>query len=504
MIAVYPTRATILLAAAVAPAALVVGVFYPAYWLGGLALLAMLIALCAVDALSGASARRAEVACEGPGAVGVGESFAILARINFRGPPPHACEVALGTEGPVAAPFGWRAEALSSPAFAGEGDRAKRGGGALQAAIILKAERRGTARLDALWIRFPGPLGLVWKQRRLALGRDVLISPDIRPVREASAQFVNRDATHGLIPQLQVGEGAEFEALTDYRTGMDRRSIDWKTSARHTMLIAKEYRTERNNNIVMAVDSGRIMCEPISSSPSSARGSAGEPRPARLSPVRGTGRPADGPPGEAGGWRGNEAGQAAADTPTAIPRVDHAVSAALLTAYVALKDGDRVGLFAFDSRPRASSRPISGPRAFPMLQRVAAGIEYSALETNYTLALATLAESLTRRSLIVVFTEFADTISADLMLNAVGTLLKRHLILFVVLRDEELEAFTAAEPAEPADVSRAVMAAGLLRERRLVLTRLRHMGVHVIEAPAAEAGPALVNAYLDLKRRDAL
>ena len=280
----------------------------------------------------------------------------------------------------------------------------------------------------------------------------MLISPDIRPVREASAQFVNRDATHGLIPQLRVGEGAEFEALTDYRQGMDRRSIDWKTSARHTMLIAKEYRTERNNNIVMAVDSGRAMCEPL-----------------------------DG-----------------------VPTVDRAVSAALLTAYVALKDGDRVGLFAFDSRPRASSHPISGPRAFPMLQRVAAGIDYSALETNYTLALATLAESLNRRSLIVVFTEFADTISAELMLNAVGTLLRRHLVLYVVLRDEELEAFTGAEPAEPADVSRAVMAASLLRERRLVLTRLRHMGVHVIEAPADQAGPALVNAYLDLKRRDAL
>ena len=95
-------------------------------------------------------------------------------------------------------------------------------------------------------------------------------------------------------------------------------------------------------------------------------------------------------------------------------------------------------------------------------------------------------------------------LSLALMLAAVGPLLRRHLVLFVVLRDEELESFTATEPAEPDDVSRAVMAAGLLRERRLVLTRLRHMGVHVIEAPAAEAGPALVNAYLDLKRRGTL
>jgi uncharacterized protein (DUF58 family) len=196
-----------------------------------------------------------------------------------------------------------------------------------------------------------------------------------------------------------------------------------------------------------------------------------------------------------------DAGRAMCEPLNGVPRIDRAVSAALLTAFLALKDGDRVGFFAFDSKPRASSQPISGARAFAMLQRVAAGIDYSASETNYTLGIATLASELSRRSLIILFTEFADTISAELMMAAVGTLLKRHLVLFVVLRDEELEGFAGAEPGEAEDISRAVTAAALLRERRLVITRLRHLGVHVIEAPAAEAGPAVVNAYLDFKRR---
>ena len=433
---IYPTRRTILLAAAVAPVALLIGLFLPAYWTAGLALLAFLIALAAVDAFTGPATADVEVGCEGPGAVSVGETFALVAQVRFRRNAPKSAELALGATGPVEAPFGWRAKA-----------ELERGAGA--AAIVVRAERRGTARMDAIWIRWTGLFGLVWKQRRLALGQAVLVTPDIRPVREKSAQLVNRDATHGQVAQLQIGEGAEFEALADYRQGMDRRAIDWKQSARHTHLIAKEYRTERNNNIVMALDAGRVMCEPL------------------------------------GG----------------VPRIDRAVSAALLTAFVALKDGDRVGFFAFDSRPRAASAPISGGRAFALLQRVAAGIDYSSKETNYTLALATLASSLSRRSLIVIFTEFADTISAELMLNAVGALLKRHLVLFVVLRDEELEAFTAAEPVQPDDISRAVTAASLLRERRLVLTRLRHLGVHVIEAASNEAGPALVSAYLELKRR---
>ena len=437
---IYPTRRTVVAAAAVAPAALVIALLYPGWWTGGLTLLAALLALAGVDVLTGAGQRQAGVEYEGPGAADVGESFAIVAHVVLGRSAPPTAQVALGASGPVAAPFGWRARA--------EIGRDGRG----STPIVLHAERRGTARLESVWLRWTGPLGLVWKQRQLGLDQPVLITPDIRAVREKSAQLVNRDAMHGQIAQLQAGEGAEFEALTEYRQGMDRRAIDWKQSARHIELIAKEYRTERNNNIVMALDAGRVMCEPL-----------------------------DG-----------------------VPRIDRAVSAALLTAFVALRDGDRVGFFAFDSRPRASSRPISGPRAFAMLQRVAAGIDYSAHETNYTLGMAMLASGLSRRSLIVVFTEFPDTISAELMLNAVGTLLKRHLVLFVVLRDEELEAYTAAEPEEPEDVSRAVMAAGLLRERRLVLTRLRHLGVHIVEAAADAAGPALVSAYLDLKRRNLL
>lgn len=433
---IYPTRRTILIAAAIAPAALAIGLVAPEQWLGGLALLVLLLALCVVDALAGAGLRRVEVTCEGPRAVSVGETFAVTARARFRGRPPGGAEFALGVAGPVAAPFGLRSRGEMS---IGGGD----------AATVLRAERRGTARLESVWVRWTGPIGLVWKQRQLALDQQVLITPDIRAVRDKSVQMINRDAMYGVKAQLQIGEGAEFEALADYRQGMDRRSIDWKTSARHTRLVAKEYRTERNNNIVMALDAGRAMSEPI----------------------------------------------------VGVPRIDRAVAAALLTAYVALKDGDRVGLYAFDSRPRAASQPIGGERAFATLQRVAAGIDYSALETNYTLGIATLANGLHRRSLIIVFTEFADTISAELMLGAVGSLLKRHLVLFVVLRDEELESFAGAEPVGPEDVSRAVTAAALLRERRLVITRLRHLGVHVIEAPAAEAGPSLVAAYLDFKRR---
>lgn len=278
------------------------------------------------------------------------------------------------------------------------------------------------------------------------------ILPDIRAVQESAARIFERHALQGLMAQIERGEGADFEALVEFQTGMDRRAIAWKQSARHVKLHAKEFRTERNSQIVFAVDAGRQMCEPVAG----------------------------------------------------LPRIDRAVSAILLNAWVALKLGDRVALDSFDSRPRLASGLITGTRAFTELQRLAARIDYSGEETNYTFALTSLATRLTRRSMIVLFTEFTDLTSAEFLVRAAQRLLRTHLLLVVVLRDDELDELAGRRPDTPEDVTRAVTAAALLRERLLVLTRLRHMGAHVIEAGHDEVGEALVAGYLDIKRRNLL
>ena len=111
---------------------------------------------------------------------------------------------------------------------------------------------------------------------------------------------------------------------------------------------------------------------------------------------------------------------------------------------------------------------------------------------------------LDRRALLVVFTDFADPTSAQLMLESANRLSSRHLLLFVLMEDAELEAVRRRSPETPADVSRAVTADALLREREVVVARLRRLGAEVIEAPAAAVGTALIERYLNLKRLDRL
>jgi uncharacterized protein (DUF58 family) len=436
---IYPTRMAVLISVIGAPVTLLVAMLISDRWFAAIAWPAMLLVLTIIDALLGPSPRAARARLELPRKIGVGEPLESILHVSFAGKGPRAVQLSLDS-GPLLVHDDAEQPWLDLSEGQGAGE------------IPLRAVRRGTAHIDQVWLRWRGTFGLVWKQRRIDLNAKMAILPDVRPVRERGARIFERHALQGLVAQLHRGDGSDFDALVEFRAGMDRNTIDWKQSARHLKLFAKEYHSERNNQIVFAVDSGRQMSEPIAG----------------------------------------------------LARLDRVVSAMLLTAWVALKLGDRVALNSFDSRPRVASGLVSGTAAFSELQSLAAQIDYSGDETNYSYALANLSARLTRRSMIVLFTEFTDLTSADFLVRAVARLVETHLLLVVVLRDDELETLRDAAPQTADDVTRAVTAAALLRDRLMVLTRLRHLGVHVVESEYDRVPDRLVEAYVDLKNRNLL
>lgn len=425
-----PTPRAALAMAAGAPLALAVGIVQPDRWWLALAWLgAVLLAMLAEAAIL---PRRPTATLAAPAAAAVGEAFTVT--LNVTGPAAlRRAAVALAWDARLAGPDGPQTLALAD--------------GAGRLALPFTALRRGTAAIGPVDLRFTGPLGLVARLVQGVAEADLLVTPDIRPAITEAPRLIAEDARVGLAAQPWRGDGGDFDTLVEYRPGIDRRRIDWKASARHTDLLAKEYRAERDNNIILALDCGRLMQEPL-----------------------------DG-----------------------LLRLDRATTAALLTAAVALRQGDRVGLFGFDARPRVSLPPLPGLESFARLQRAAAGLEDSAAETNFALSLSTLAGGLQRRSLIILFTEFIDTTTAQLMIGAMGRLLKRHLLLCVVMHDAELDRIAAARPEQPDDVARAVVAADLLRERRLVIARLQRLGIDVVEGAPGDIGPQLVRRYLGIK-----
>jgi uncharacterized protein (DUF58 family) len=111
---------------------------------------------------------------------------------------------------------------------------------------------------------------------------------------------------------------------------------------------------------------------------------------------------------------------------------------------------------------------------------------------------------LKRRSLIILFSDFTDPTAAEMMIESVGWLVKKHLVLFVTIEDSEIASLTDAEPDSLGNLAMAVSADTLARQRTLVLERLRQMGVDIIEAPWDRIGYRLIDSYLNIKRSGAI
>ncbi|MDX8496050.1 DUF58 domain-containing protein [Mesorhizobium sp. VK22B] len=433
---IYPSGRAVWAAAAGAIPAFLIALALPHVWYLGLLWICALLAFLAVDAAAGRGRASLAATLTAPPQVGVGGRFTLHIAAGL-GARPRRLQARVGHDQRLAP-------------VNGTGGALPANGGTLD--LEFDAIRRGIASFDRLWLRWQGPFGLVWNQVVLPMDRKIAVLPDVSRARDEAITLLQRSALADGHAQKRAGQGREFEALKDYQPGMGRRMIDWKRSARHGKLLAREFRIEENNNIVLAIDSGRLMCEPVEG----------------------------------------------------VPKVDRAVTAALLSAFIALKGGDLVSLFSFDARPRVSSGAVRGSPSFTMIQKRAAEIDYSTEETNFTLALTTLSAKLDRRSLVIIFTDFVDPISAELMLRTVGRLTERHLVLFMLMKDVELETLADMAPAIPEDVARAVTAGDLLRQRQVVIGRLRLLGAHVIEAGHQRLGPALVERYIQLKEENLL
>lgn len=446
---IHPARRAVATLGVAVPVALAAAFASPALWPLGLAWLGVVAAALGIDAMALRSRDRLDVLPLCPTALHVGETETL--RVRLRGERQADCEVLVDVSGPAAPLDAVKVAADETSADDTSADETP-GEGApfVDVPFRIRTERRGTVRLTAVWLRSTGPLGLARRTERRAIDIGIAVMPNTVAVKRDALRFASADAPLGAKPQHQKGSGSEFEALRDYAAGLDIRAIDWKHSARHRRLVCKEFQTERNHHVMLALDTGHLMAERV-----------------------------DG-----------------------VTKLDRACTALLLLGYVSLKAGDRVGLCAFDAGTRAFLAPAGGMAALARWQRAMAGLDYRMEETNFTLAVTELAGRLTRRSLVIIATDFVDTVTAELMVANLGHLARRHLVVFGAVAERALARHVAAAIDGMEDASRAVVAHDLLRERRTVFARLARLGVLCVEAPAERLGPELINRYLAIKTRD--
>ena len=314
---------------------------------------------------------------------------------------------------------------------------------------------RGLFRFGGVGVRSLGPRGLAGWLFTAPVDQDAKVYPDIQAVKSYSLL-----ARRGALAELGVkkirfaGAGTEFESLREYQSGDDYRDIDWKATARRGKPVVRSFESERSQTMVLAVDAGRLM-----------------------TPQVGVGT---------------------------LAKLDRAINAALLLAYLGTERDDLVGLLVFGRDVIAYLPPKKGHRQFLAILEALYSVEGTVEEPDYGRALRYLAARLSKRSLVVLFTDLVGAEPSKRLIDVLAGLSPRHLPLVITQRNRVIEAKAVAEVNTETDAFSAAVAEDVLRDKAAALRVLSSRGAMVLDVHPEELSVAAVNRYLEVKARGRL
>lgn len=406
----------------------------------GIALDGVLLALLLLDAVRAARAPWPAATLELPARMAQGQYG--RARVRLANPTPRTWALRVVVD---------VAETIANAGADDRHDVALPARGEAVVDLPLVARTRGRHAVGPAHVRRLGPMGLAWMTRVLPSQGDVEVIPGLREIRSYRLLATRRQLRrHGFRAVRERGDGTAFEALRGYVRGDNPRHLDWKASARHRKLIVRQYEAERSQSVMLCVDTGRLMTEQVG----------------------------DG------------------------DRLDHALAAIGVLAEVARAWDDQVGVMAFSDRIEALLPP--GRHAPGQLPGLLAGLVARPVEPDYPRALTHLARVLGRRALIVFFGDAIDREVSRPLATHLALLGRRHLPLFLAIRNPQLYAAASAPAPDATAVFHRAAAAELVLARARTLGAMRESGVQVADVAPDGAVAAAVNRYIEIKRRGAL
>jgi uncharacterized protein (DUF58 family) len=180
-----------------------------------------------------------------------------------------------------------------------------------------------------------------------------------------------------------------------------------------------------------------------------------------------------------------------------LPQFDHCLNAMLLLSYVALRQGDQVGVQAFGGTNRWLP-PVKGAHSMSVLLNHLFDYQTTPEPSDFAAAAEHLLARQKRRALVVVMTNLRGEDSSELI-PALRLLRSKHLVMLASLRERSVEDARTKPIDEFSDALRFAAAERYDAERTEVLATLQGFGILTLDVPAQQFPIALANRYLDIK-----
>jgi uncharacterized protein (DUF58 family) len=322
--------------------------------------------------------------------------------------------------------------------------------GRLTLTYHTSSPKRGAYKFGPVDLRIWRDRGWWRRQVRLQHPDEVAVFPNIVAIKRFQLTLRRGlRAMVGLRRARPPGASTAFAGLRDYVRGDDARRVNWTATARLDRPVVVEVEAERGQQVMIAIDCGRLMTAP-----------AGD-----------------------------------------LDKLDHAVNAALMLAWVAQAYGDRVGLMTFDDHVTGFIKPERGSAQLRRLTEALYAIKADYVEPDFGHAMTHLALRLGRRSMVVVLTDVQDREASKELVAHCLRLSAKHLVLVVAMSDPAVLAARSAPIVTGARAYEWAAAEEFVASRRESFELMRRGGVLGLDVVAGSLSPGLVERYLELKER---
>jgi uncharacterized protein (DUF58 family) len=317
----------------------------------------------------------------------------------------------------------------------------------------LRPGQRGVFQFEFVYFQFFSRLGFWRRMVQRSCPGELLVYPNMKQLEEyALLARTNRLSLIGVRRTRNLGQDSNFERLRDYSQDDNYKHIDWRATARRRKLTVKQFQQDKSQRIVFLLDCGRMMTNE---------------------------------------YQG-------------LSLLDYALNSILMLSYVALHQGDSVGMMCFSDRVEKYV-PLRG--GIDQMNRILHGLFDrfpSMKQSNFDNAFLSFSKRCRRRTMVVLITSVIDDVTASQVTGYLSTLAGRHLPLLVLLRDHRI--FDAADnPAmDNAMLYRSAAAAQILVWRNEVLKKIKDGGSLTIDAFPEQLTAPLVNRYLEVKAKHLL
>ncbi|WP_440422122.1 DUF58 domain-containing protein [Prevotella merdae] len=317
----------------------------------------------------------------------------------------------------------------------------------------LRPTQRGVYGFGRIRVFVRSALSLAERRYTCGESQDAKVYPSYLMLHKYELLAMNNRLTEMGVKRIRrAGNNTEFERIKEYVEGDNYRSVNWKASARRHQLMVNVYEDERSQQIVSVIDKGRPMQQAFQG----------------------------------------------------MTLLDYAINASLMLSYVAVRKTDKAGLVCFADHTDTFVAPSRRHGQMERLLDALYSQQTRWSESDFGDMLATINKRLTKRSLLVVYTSFANTQAMTRQLPYLKQLNLRHKVLVVFFADNEMRDFVNSSPRSTEEYYQHVIVEKMLYEQRLIVSQLRQHGILSMLTTPQNLSVDVVNRYLELKERQAI